>query len=269
MLSIEEAGGSMKSIATLSVVCAVIVSACATAALPTTTEDGGSPDVNAGTNDSSANDVSTAHDSAVMDVVSNCQVSPPSNVCGVFPQCGCGAMQTCEVNQTTLDGSSSCIQAGTSGVGEPCTATLNQCAAGLTCVWGECHPYCGTAGATCSNPGTNTCVNLTSGTTMANIPNFLVCHIDCQLQDATSCNGTGEGCIIFSDGSTDCYAVGTASTCSASTQCKPGDECVYDGVSTYTCVAWCRVGLNDCTSGTCNAFGTPVMVGSQEYGYCM
>jgi hypothetical protein len=260
----------MKALATISVVALVVVSACATGALPTN-EDAGGHDTGVTNKDSgsdaSGNDGSSGKDSNVPDVIDTCQKAPPSDICGVFPQCDCPANQTCEVNQTMLNGSSSCIQAGTLGIGQPCTATVNQCAPGLTCIWNECHPYCGTAGTACTNPGTNNCVNLTDSM-MNPIPNLLVCHIDCALQDASSCGGGSEGCIYFSDGSTDCYPVGTATTCSATTECKPGDVCVFDGVSTYTCDPWCRIGLNDCTIGTCNAFGTPPTVNGQAYGYC-
>jgi len=104
---------------------------------------------------------------------------------------------------------------------------------------------------------------------MADIPNLLVCHINCALQDPNACAGTGEGCIYFATDTVDCYPVGTSTTCSSSQpECKAGDVCVYDGVSTYTCYPWCRIGGSDCTSGICNAFGTPPTVNSQQYGYC-
>ncbi len=203
------------------------------------------------------------------DVIDTCQKAPPSDVCGVFPQCDCGASQTCEVDQTKLDGSSSCIAAGTKTTGQACTGTVNECAPGLTCIWNECHPYCGTAGSTCSDPLTNSCINLTNSSNNP-IPNLLVCHINCSLQDPNSCGGGSEGCVYFQTDEVDCYPVGTSTTCSSTaTQCKPGDTCVFDGVSTYTCRPWCRIGGSDCTTGTCNAFGTPPTVKGTQYRYCM
>jgi hypothetical protein len=249
------------------VVLVSVAGACATAG-------GGSP-VDAGKKDSGGVGTDSSTDGPAPndtgpgpDTGGNCVKSPPSNVCGVFPQCGCGTQQTCEVDQNALDGSSSCVQAGTIGVGGACNQTAGQCAPGLTCIWGECHAYCGTDGSQCTTPNTNYCVNLTDSNNQP-IQNLLVCHNDCNLQDPSSCGGGTEGCVYFDVDTVDCYPVGGSTTCSASSSfCKPGDVCVYDGVSAYTCSPWCRIGLNDCTSGTCNPFSTPPTVNSQEYGYC-
>lgn len=198
-----------------------------------------------------------------------CQKAPSSNVCGVYPQCGCGAQQTCEVSQSALDGTSSCVAAGTKGIGQSCAQTAGECAAGLTCVWNECHAYCGTAGAKCGNPNTNYCVNLTDGKSNP-IPNFLICHNDCELSDPSSCGGGAEGCLYFGVDTVDCYPVGTTTAnCNATTSfCPAGQICLTDQTN-YFCLPWCRVGGNDCTSGTCNSLGTGApMVNGTEYGYC-
>ncbi len=203
------------------------------------------------------------------DAGGSCQKAPPSNVCGVYPQCDCGANQTCEVDQTKLDGSSACVQAGSTQLGGACTATANQCAAGLTCIWGQCHAYCGQDGALCTVTNTNYCVNLTDQNTNP-IPNLLVCHNDCELADPNSCGGNGEGCVFFKTDQVDCYPVGTSTaTCNATTSiCPPGGVCLTDQTN-YFCLPWCRIGGNDCTSGTCNSLGTSApMVNGQEYGYC-
>lgn len=261
----------MRGVAGVFVASFIVVSACATAG-STPGEDSGKPDTGTNGHDATAeasgNDTGSKDTGSGVDVVDNCVKAPPSDVCGVFPQCDCPSNETCEVNQTKLDGSSSCVIAGTKTTGQPCTATTGQCAPGLTCIWGECHPYCGTAGASCTDPLTNSCVNLTDNS-MNPIPNLLVCHVNCQLQDPSSCGGGSEGCIYFSTDTVDCYPVGTSTTCSATTQCAPGDVCVYDGVSTYTCYRWCRIGFSDCTTGTCNAFGMSPTVKGQAYGYCM
>jgi hypothetical protein len=218
------------------------------------------------TNDgSSPSDASTNKDTGT----DTCQKAPPSDVCGVFPQCDCGPTATCEVNQTALDGTSSCVPAGTATIGQACTATANQCAPGLTCIWNECHPYCGTAGAQCTNPNTNACINLTDSNN-APIPNLLVCHIDCELADPNSCGGNGEGCIYFDVDQVDCYPVGTTTAnCNATTSiCPPGQVCLTDQTN-YFCEQWCRINGNDCTSGTCTSLGTNApTVNGQEYGYC-
>ncbi len=203
------------------------------------------------------------------DAGGGCAKAPPSNACGVYPQCGCGAQQTCEVDQTALDGSSSCINAGSSGVGQACTQTQGQCAPGLTCIWGQCHEYCGSDGAKCTDPNTNYCINLTDNSQNP-IPNLLVCHNDCQLENPSSCGGNGEGCIYFDVDKVDCYPVGTSTAnCNATTSiCPAGQICLTDQTN-YFCLPYCRVGQNDCTSGTCNSLGTGApMVNGVEYGYC-
>lgn len=199
----------------------------------------------------------------------NCVTSPPSNVCGVYPQCGCGAAQTCEVDQTALDGSSSCIGAGTKTLGQACTQTSGQCAPGLTCIWGQCHAYCGSDGAKCNVANTNYCVNLTDNNSNP-IPNLLVCHNDCELADPNSCGGGGEGCLYFDTDKVDCYPVGTTTAnCNATTSfCPAGQLCLTDQTN-YFCLPYCRIGGNDCVSpAVCNALATPPTVNGQQYGYC-
>lgn len=261
----------MRSLVVSSTVFFALVAACATSGVgggPGT--DGGKkdsgitePDSGGGTDSGTTKDSGGGTDSGG----GNCVKSPPSNVCGVYPQCGCGTQQTCEVDQTALDGTSSCIQAGSTGLGQACNQTAGTCAPGLTCIWGQCHAYCGTDGAMCTNANTNYCVNLTDNSQNP-IPNLLVCHNDCELASSSSCGGGSEGCIYFDVDKVDCYPVGTSSTCSSTNpNCAPGNVCVNNG-STYFCAPWCRIGGSDCTSGTCNAFGTPPTVNSQQYGYC-
>ena len=198
----------------------------------------------------------------------NCTTSPPSNVCGVDPQCGCNS-DTCEVDQMKLDGSSSCVTAGSVGLGKACTATANQCATGLTCVWGVCRPYCGSIGngQACNKPGTGICRQLQNNSKQP-IQNLLVCSVNCALNDATSCSGTS-GCIF--DGTnnvTECYPVGKSMTCSANqTNCAPGYECINVN-NVYSCAKWCKVGGNDCGNKTCTGFSMKVLVNNVEFGVC-
>ncbi|HEY1956801.1 MAG TPA: hypothetical protein VGH28_14375 [Polyangiaceae bacterium] len=269
------------SLCVFSVFCCV-VSACATGGVGSG-EDGGSivgkdggivigKDSGGGGNDAGGGGDATKppQDSGLPPVDSggNCAKAPPSNVCGVYPQCGCAGQQTCEVDQTALDGSSSCIGAGSGAIGSACTQTQGQCAPGLTCIWNECHAYCGTDGSQCNDPNTNYCVNLTDNNSNP-IPNLLICHNDCQLQDASSCGGGSEGCIYFDVDKVDCYPVGPQTTCSAANpQCAPGQVCVFDGISSYMCSKWCRMNGSDCGALTCSAFATPPTVNGVEYGYC-
>lgn len=201
--------------------------------------------------------------------VDNCTKAPPSNVCGVDPQCGCNT-GTCEVDQMKLDGSSACVTAGSLGIGKACTATANQCATGLTCIWGVCRPYCGSIGdgGKCNQPGTGVCRQLNDSNSKA-IPNLVVCSTDCTLNDPNSCGGKS-GCVY--DGTnmvTDCYPVGTSMTCTKTqTNCAPGYECVTTNMVNYTCNKWCKIGGNDCGAKVCGGFQPKVIVNNVEYGVC-
>lgn len=246
----------------------VVASACATGG-GSSGEDAGKDSGIVGKDTGSGSDTGSSNDTGVIGNdtgTDTCQKAPPSNVCGVYPQCDCGSTQTCEVDQAKLDGSSSCVPAGTKTIGQACTQTAGQCGPGLTCIWGQCHAYCGQDGAKCTNANTNYCLNLTDNSQNP-IPNLLICHNDCELADPNSCGGGGEGCVYFDVDKVDCYPVGTTANCNATTSfCPPGQVCLTDQTN-YFCLPWCRVGQNDCTSGTCNAL-TSNTVNGVTYGYC-
>jgi hypothetical protein len=202
-----------------------------------------------------------------------CAKVPPSNLCGLDPQCGCGA-GTCDIDRTVTTGATVCTSAGSTPRGRACTAS-SQCMQGDTCESGACRPFCTTLNAACNKTGTTKCVQ--SGLGGSAVTNFKVCEIACALEDASSCGGAGAGC-VFDDtsGATDCAAVGTSNTCSATTSdCTAGNVCVNSGGgASYGCFRWCRVGASgatDCqgTGGTCSGFSTPVLVNAQEYGACL
>ncbi|MDB4998180.1 MAG: hypothetical protein JWM74_5612 [Myxococcaceae bacterium] len=198
-----------------------------------------------------------------------CVTTPPSNLCGLDPQCGCGA-GTCDIDRTVTTGATVCTSAGSTPRGRACTAS-SQCMQGDTCESGVCRPFCTTLNAACNKTGTTKCVQ--SGLGGSTVPNFKVCEIACALQDASSCGGAGAGCVYDdTSGATDCAAVGTSNTCSATTSdCTAGNVCVNSGGgASYACARWCRVGFADCGSATqCFGFATPVLVNGQEYGACL
>jgi hypothetical protein len=199
-----------------------------------------------------------------------CKRTAPSNACGVFPQCGCAAGETCDVSDA--QGNAACVPFGKAKMGAPCTHTVG-CSKGLTCVFGTCHSFCGAAGA-CGQPGTGDCIQVTAGGGAA-VPNLTVCLVACDLRDAMSCGGTtsaGTGvCVVGNDGKTDCQLGGKKTlnqTCT--NDCGPGLVCTIQGTgSTGTCKKWCRVGTNDCGgAAVCSGFQTPVMVNGVEHGRC-
>jgi hypothetical protein len=197
-----------------------------------------------------------------------CKVVPPSNICGLDPQCGCGSGGTCDIDFQTLDGKTKCVQSTGMGMIASACKTTPECAPGLTCVFGACRPYCSQDMANCSQPGTNVCHQLTSGMAMMPIPNLLVCYIDCALDSATSCGGGNEACVYGGNGATDCRDVTGANmaTCNQTTAiCSPGYVCLTNN----TCKKWCKVGGNTCGGNmTCASLATKVIIKNVEYGIC-
>lgn len=206
-----------------------------------------------------------------------CTTTPPSNVCGLVPQCGCLNTETCHIDDDK--GNVACIAAGKAKMGAPCTGTQG-CLRGLTCIFGTCHAFCDAPGTACTAAGTGQCIQVQAGQTA--VPNYKVCLVKCDLRDAQSCGGTtaaGTGvCIVDDKGNTDCQEGGSKKeleTCVGNgtfEDCGPALVCVSvtsGGNTTQQCRKWCRVGMNaDCGGKVCQGFGTKVMVGTVEYGVC-
>jgi hypothetical protein len=209
-------------------------------------------------------------------------VKASPGTCGLSPQCGCTANQTCQV--TDAMGTAGCVAAGSGPQGHGCNTTAD-CAAGLTCLAGACRPYCPAASANsqCGIPGTGLCIQVVNDATGTNVPNETVCLINCALDDPTSCGGIPAsgpiaGCVLDTNGgtNTDCQAAGSSmtSTCSGSTApplCAPGYGCQQLG-SGLVCAQWCRLDIaGTCQGGaTCMQFGGSggVIINGTAYGYC-
>lgn len=197
-------------------------------------------------------------------------VKPPPASCGLAPQCGCGANQTCEV--TDLTGATACTGAGSAPQGHACTTT-GGCAAGLTCVFGACRPYCATAGTACGMP-LGDCLQV-KNTSMVDIVNLKVCLVACALDDANSCGGLPTNttdpvatCVPTTTGVTDCETGGrSTTTCGGQNApfCAPGYLCANG----TTCQKWCKVGgTGQCGALTCGALMPAVSIGGIQYGSC-
>lgn len=204
-----------------------------------------------------------------------CAKAPPSNKCGVAPQCGCAPTETCDVRDNA--GNVDCISAGTAGPGKACTTTAG-CALGSTCISGACKPYCPAGvsvdGGKCGLTGTSTCIQIApSGKA---IPNLSVCRIACDLVNPTSCDVLNApagvvGCDLDNNNQPDCFTAAATNPASCATMpCAPANVCVTlanDGGS--VCKHWCKVGDNTpCGAGTCNGFATKLLVNGVEYGAC-
>lgn len=231
--------------------------------------DAGPPPTDAGPKDAAV-DAAPADAGSDASDAGACVTTAPSNACGLVAQCGCASDRTCAIT-TASTGAVSCVVAGTSPVGSPCTATT-QCAKGLTCEYGTCRPYCATSGAACaSTSGTCTEVYDADGDAL---PNAKVCTIPCDpTKPAAAC---GTNTCIFDTGLlvTDCDAHGGAGMydiCDAYNSCKPGLACINHPLFGFECERWCRIGGSDCGLGeTCeDVYGADApMSGGAKLGHC-
>jgi hypothetical protein len=201
------------------------------------------------------------------DVNDGCVRVAPNFLCGLAPQCGCGANQTCDVDYPTKStGETICVQStANGGLASHCTQTAN-CAPGLSCWGGVCRPYCANEGVQCNTQGTGVCEQLHDANNAA-IPNATVCSLHCRLDDPSTCGGSTEGCIWLGGNETDCADLYSYNTISCSAQkpwCAPGYECLQNN----TCAKWCQVGQGYCGGMYCTPFGSPFIVQGVEYGVC-
>jgi len=209
-----------------------------------------------------------------------CKTVAPNNRCGLDPQCGCAANETCEVtNEST--GATSCLTAGGATLGRPCTQT-GDCLAGLTCEYGACRPYCTTPRSKCGTAGTGLCVEIMDGNSKP-VTNKNVCTLNCDPRMPAGVCGTN-ACHWFADyykpaKVSDCNFGGTTKAydvkCESTSDCVPGTACITWSKSRdgKECQQWCRIGQapSDCPAGfTCKDYygaDAPVISGVKE-GLC-
>jgi hypothetical protein len=245
-----------------------------------TGEDAGDPDSTVPAKDSSTpKDASepdaSGSDSAAPDAADSsvvCATVPPNHLCGLVPQCGCPAGQTCDVTSDQT-GSTSCITAGAGVQGSPCSST-GGCQLGLTCIFGACRPYCAAAGQACPNAGF--CIDPPYDMQGHTTPNRHTCTIDCDLRSpAGAC--PGNGCDYYQGlHKTDCGKAGgldQGQLCNTHADCKPGFSCAQVAPISpfYACMGWCRIGHNeDCSGSSCtDYFGSDAPnQGGSKLGLC-
>lgn len=232
--------------------------------------DGAAPSTDAAT----TNDSGVVTDGAVSDATvgtdsGTCVTVAPNNVCGLNPQCGCNATQTCDITTATT-GAATCIAAGAQPAGQSCT-TASNCARGLTCWNGACRPYCSRGQTTCAG-GTICFAPTTGGVTS---PNLDVCSVACDVRSPSTVCGTN-GCSWFpTERAGDCRPPGTGlefDGCAFDGDCRQGLACGDDPFFGPSCVRWCRLGSNaDCALGdTCtDEYGANAPTsGGQRLGLC-
>ena len=229
-------------------------------------------DASTGTDASTGNDASTGSDSGT------CATVPPNNLCGLVPQCGCGANQTCDVTNDTT-GATSCITSGATARGAQCTGTGN-CAQGLTCVFGACRPYCTTPNQACPGTGLGGCYSpeYAAGLTT---PNRNVCAIDCDPRTPSAACGNNS-CLWFAGSNgTDCRPGGTGlelDACSTLDGCAAGLICFSHPLFGPECERWCRLpassypndcgAFTTCTDAYAAAGANAPFVGGVKLGLC-
>jgi hypothetical protein len=196
---------------------------------------------------SNPNDASTGDDDDAGSETDagSCATTAPSRACGLAPQCGCAANETCDVIDKST-GAVSCVAAGDGVLGSACTET-SQCGLGLTCALGACRPYCSTVKSACSGAGVGTCLQATNSSG-SGIRNLKVCTIPCDvLSPAAAC--ASNTCTWDSTAKlANCEGAGTRSVrqaCARSSDCMPGLACARHPVVGMECERWCRVGHDD------------------------
>jgi hypothetical protein len=188
-----------------------------------------------------------APDSAVVDAGSACATVAPSNACGLAPQCGCAANQTCDVTNNT-SGAVSCVLAGGGPSGSYCTTT-SQCAKGLTCGYNTCRPYCPSVGAACVGAGLGQCTQYYDPSAGTPVTNSKVCTIACDLRSPASACGSNNCIFDTTINASDCDKSGTKAlydACTRYNDCQQGLSCVDHPAFGFECEKWCRLGQNDC-----------------------
>jgi hypothetical protein len=209
---------------------------------------------------------------ASVDAGGACAVVPPSNACGLAPQCGCAANQTCDVSNNTT-GAVSCVLAGGGTLGTYCTSTA-QCAKGFTCGYNTCRPYCATAGTACIGAGLGQCAQYYDPSAGTAVPNSKVCSITCDLRNATAACGSNNCIFDTTINVTDCDKSGTKvlfDPCTRYNDCAQGLACVQHPVFGLECEKWCRIGQNDCGlfESCTNVYGAAApSSGGVKLGHC-
>ncbi len=208
-----------------------------------------------------------------------CVLTPPSDGCGLSPQCGCNANETCDIT-IAVNGAVSCVKAGTKTLGRACMVT-SECLQGFTCQFGSCRPFCAKVGASCTIAGTGVCIAATDASNVP-MPNDRVCTLTCDPVSPDALCGAGNTCLWFPAlyapaKVTDCSFPGDVvalAACTTDYDCVAGYACGNHPTKGLQCEKWCRIGAAfaaDCPGGfTCKdvyAANAPVIGGLKE-GLC-
>lgn len=135
-----------------------------------------------------------------------------------------------------------------------------------------------TVPSTVTNPGNSVLITGGRATTDVSVPPPGTCSFylvnslgPCSpLAPATIC-GLNERCYPTTDHLTDCEGPVGAGTqgaaCASDANCASMYACF--AAPSNQCLKWCRIGLNDCSPGSCVGLNPAVYSGAQEYGVCL
>ena len=209
---------------------------------------------------------------AGVDSGSTCLTVAPTNACGLAPQCGCAAKQTCDVT-LPASGGVSCVLAGGGTLGSFCTSTT-QCAKGFTCGYNACRPYCPTIGTNCVGAGLGPCAQYYDPAAGTPVTNSKVCSVTCDLRAPSAACGSNNCILDTTVNATDCDksgAVALYGACSRYNDCQQGLACAKHPIFGFECEKWCRIGQNDCglLESCTDVYGaTAPSSGGAKLGHC-
>lgn len=169
--------------------------------------------------------------------------------CGVFPDCGCGAEETCRVMDAS--GRTGCSPVGETD-GQAACASDEDCRGGHACVGGLCRPYCEAGESTCGDDGA--CVPLLDGDEAVQGVNTCLGHCDpvtpSREQDGFTPCGDDAYCAV-GVAATELeasYCVAAApreQRVSMGEACTDMSECPNGTMCAARCMPWCR-SATDC-----------------------
>ncbi len=208
----------------------------------------GSSGTSSGGTDSGITDAGfDAAKDAGFDAGGTCLTVAPTNACGLAPQCGCAANQTCDVTAPGTGGVS-CVLAGGGTLGSFCTSTT-QCAKGFTCGYNACRPYCPTIGTNCVGAGLGPCAQYYDPSAGTPVTNSKVCSVTCDLRAPSAACGSNNCIFDTTVNASDCDksgAVALYGACTRYNDCQQGLACAKHPLFGFECEKWCRLGQNDC-----------------------
>lgn len=202
---------------------------------------------------------------------SGSEASACASPCGIAPQCGCAAFESCDI---AADAARGCTSSGSNVVGRACLGTF-ECARGLLCLSGVCRAPCEPALAPCA---AGSCSDYAKAPSDGGVSASLAaCSVACDYADEGSCGFrpgdlAGAACVFRAAlGRAECMSVRNvqlqSGVCAEDAECGAGRVCVATSMGFSSCRRLCKLGAADACGG-CGAFPVSRVVGGVTFGYC-